>query len=190
MQLKKLELVLENVTVNPEKAGGDDKGETGSALKFVGDALIDKLVGLSDCISTLAETLYGPNDGHELIAKDITKIEMNLRLEKVQASICGVVAEDERLRFSGCRLNSIVLTPKHGRACGVEIKLYTHPGEKEWNELVAMAKQPIALTLWGGSRVQDKPSKDSTKQLPLGSSGEAAPSPAAAATADAAEGVH
>lgn len=196
MNLSKLETVLTHVTVNPEKAGGDEKGETGSSLKFEGDVPIDQLVGLGDYISSLAEFLYGKDKddkpGYELVAKDVTSIEMKLRLEKVQASIGGVVNSDERIRFSGCRLNEITLVPKHGRAVGLTLKLYVHPENEGWNDLIALVKQGVTLSVWGGSRIEDK--KPAQANLQLG-----APAPADGGTtsvapagpvADAAAGTH
>jgi hypothetical protein len=163
----KIDLVLAHVTVNPEKAGGDD-GETGSALKFVGDVLVDKLVGLfssSDAFASLAGALYG--DGHDLIARDVSEIVMTLRMEGVKASLSGPVSEVEALEFTACRLNSVVLTPKHGRAVGVTLKLYVHPGEGQWDEIVAQLRKTVTLKLSGGKQVEEKPKQQASLPLPV-----------------------
>lgn len=191
----KLELVLAHVTINPEKAGGDEEGEKGSSLKFEGDVPLKQLDGLfadAKVFEALGRTLYGDDEkGVDLVAHDITAIEMNLRLEKVQASISGPVIGDERARFSGCRLNSVTLVPKHGRAVGVALKLYVHPADDGWNQLVEMVKKGVTLSLWGGSRVEDKTPAGADRQTGLAlEGGEGAPSAPTGPVADAPPGTH
>lgn len=163
----KLDLVLTSATINPEKAGGDD-GEKGSALRFDGDVLIDKLDGIftdEKQHPALVEMLYGAKDGHDLLARDVKTIALGLEMEKVTATLSGPVVEDERIKFTGCKLNSVALEPKHGRAIGITLKLYVHPADDQWNKIAELVRKELTLKLSGGREVEDEKDDDDQPSL-------------------------
>lgn len=168
MQLKKTPMEMTSATMNPEKAGGD-AGEVGSSLRFKGIVLVDKLAEFfssEQAYNKFLAGLYGKDDN--LIAPDIRAMELNTDMEKVKLTIGGIVVEDARVEFTGCKLDTVVIEPMPARSVKVSFRVYVYPADNQWVEIKQLLRKNVTVSLSGGKPVPVKDDKQTALSLGKG----------------------